>query len=379
MAININTNVTSMTAQRNLNASGNALAASMERLSSGSRINSAKDDAAGLQISNRLNSQVRGLGVAMKNANDGISMAQTAEGALQESTNIMQRMRDLAVQSSNGSNDETDREAVQKEISALSSELTRISKTTTFGGQKLLDGSFGSKSFQVGSNGNEVISLELRDSSAAALKREYQEFKDITIAAAGTAAGQLGSLSGLTFTITVDGSASTITVDLSAAQDDNARADALNSALSGTGLRLNKDSGGALVMNGELESGASIAIAGSTTLAATSGTDGTMSVEQIDVTTAFGAQAAIGTLDDAIKQVDEQRSEIGAVQNRLNSTINNLASIRENASAGMARIKDVDFAEETVNLTKQQILQQAGTSILAQAKQLPQAALSLLG
>ncbi|WP_375057611.1 flagellin [Zobellella sp. DQSA1] len=386
MAINIHTNVTSMTAQRNLNASSSALANSMERLSSGSRINSAKDDAAGLQISNRLNSQVRGLGVAMKNANDGISMAQTAEGALQESTNILQRMRDLAVQSSNGTNDDTDREAIQKEISALSSELTRISKTTTFGGQKLLDGSFGSKSFQVGASSNEVISLELRDSSAAALKREYQEFEDVEIFAAASAGATdpgLSALTAATFAITdADGKTTTITVDLSAAQDDNARMDALNSALSGSGLRVNKDSDGNLVLNGELAKGSSIGITGSgitETVATTAGDTTSASVEQIDVTTAFGAQAAVGTLDDAIKQIDGQRSEIGAVQNRLNSTINNLANIRENAAAGMARIKEVDFAEETANLTKQQILQQAGTSILAQAKQLPQAALSLLG
>jgi flagellin len=236
-----------------------------------------------------------------------------------------------------------------------------------------------------------VISLELRNSSASALQREYQQIGDkdsgVEIFTADTAAGTstpgLSALTGATFAITdADGNTTTITVDLSAAQDDNARMDALNSALSGSGLRVNKDSDGNLVLNGELAKGSSIGItgAGMTAAAATvAGDTTTASVEQIDVTSVFGAQSAIGTLDAAIKTIDEQRSEIGAVQNRLNSTINNLANIRENASAGMARIKEVDFAEETANLTKQQILQQAGTSILAQAKQLPQAALSLLG
>ncbi|MEN8638039.1 flagellin, partial [Pseudoalteromonas distincta] len=155
--ISVNTNVSSLNAQRNLSQSGSDLATSMERLSSGMRINSAKDDAAGLQISNRLTSQVNGLGVAQRNANDGISMAQTAEGAMSESTSILQRMRELALQSANGSNSSEDREALQKEVSALSTELTRISDTTSFGGQQLLNGSFGSKSFQIGSNANETI------------------------------------------------------------------------------------------------------------------------------------------------------------------------------------------------------------------------------
>ena len=161
MALTVNTNVSSLNAQRNLERSGNGLATSMERLASGMRINSAKDDAAGLQISNRLTSQINGLSVAQRNANDGISIAQTAEGAMQESTNILQRMRELALQSANGSNSTEDREALQKEVSALQTELTRIAETTSFGGQQLLDGSFGSKSFQVGANANETINVSL--------------------------------------------------------------------------------------------------------------------------------------------------------------------------------------------------------------------------
>ena len=166
MAISVNTNVTSMRAQGNLNSANSNVQTSMERLSSGLRINSAKDDAAGLQISNRMTSQINGIGVAMRNANDGISIAQTAEGAMQESTNILQRMRDLSLQSANGSNSAEDRGAMQKEIDSLNAELTRISETTSFGGQKLLDGNYGTQDFQVGSNANETISISLSDTSA---------------------------------------------------------------------------------------------------------------------------------------------------------------------------------------------------------------------
>ncbi|WP_042143001.1 flagellin N-terminal helical domain-containing protein, partial [Pseudoalteromonas sp. '520P1 No. 412'] len=167
MAISVSTNVSSLNAQRNLSKSGSDLATSMQRLSSGMRINSAKDDAAGMQISSRLTSQINGLGVAQRNANDGISMAQTAEGAMQESSSILQRMRDLSLQSANGSNSSADREALQKEVSALQTELTRIADTTSFGGQQLLDGTFGSKDFQIGSNANETISVSLSSIKAS--------------------------------------------------------------------------------------------------------------------------------------------------------------------------------------------------------------------
>ncbi|WP_165726466.1 flagellin, partial [Pseudoalteromonas sp. SA25] len=196
MALTVNTNVSSLNAQRNLTKSGEGLATSMERLSSGMRINSAKDDAAGLQISNRLTSQINGLAVAQRNANDGISMAQTAEGAMNESTNILQRMRELALQSANGSNSATDRDALQKEVSALQTELTRISDTTSFGGQQLLDGNFGTKQFQVGANANETISVSLN--SIAASDIGVQSF-DLEGASAG-----LGEASALTSTATAN-------------------------------------------------------------------------------------------------------------------------------------------------------------------------------
>ena len=191
MALSVNTNVASLNAQRNLSKSSDALGTSMQRLSSGMKINSAKDDAAGLQIANRLSSQINGLGVAQRNANDGISMSQTAEGAMTESSNILQRMRDLALQSANGSNDADARAALQKEVGALQQELTRIAETTKFGGTSLLDGSFGTKQFQVGSNANETINVSLRDVSADAIGAN--EIKGV-----GTAAGAAQSTAGTT-------------------------------------------------------------------------------------------------------------------------------------------------------------------------------------
>ncbi|NRA54657.1 MAG: flagellin FliC [Gammaproteobacteria bacterium] len=275
MSLFVQTNVASLNGQRNLSNSTNALSTSMQRLSSGLRINSAKDDAAGLQISNRLTSQINGLGVAQRNAQDGISMAATAEGALQESTNILQRMRDLAVQSANGSNSDADRTSIGKEISALQTELTRIADKTAFGDRKLLQGSFsGGVQFQVGAKANETITISITTMDATTLS---------------VAAADLG------------------------------------------------------------------------------------------VSVASAAQAAIGRIDSAIAKVDAQRADLGAVQNRFEHTISNLANVQENVSASRSRIRDTDFATETAAMTRNQILQQAGTSILAQANQLPQSALSLLG
>lgn len=175
MALTVNTNIASLNTQRNLNTSSKALDTSLQRLSTGSRINSAKDDAAGLQIANRLTSQVNGLGVAVRNANDGISLAQTAEGALQQSTNILQRMRDLSLQSANGSNSDSERSALNAEVAQLTKELDRISNTTTFGGRKLLDGSFGTTSFQVGAAANEMISVGISEMSSSSLEGNYFE------------------------------------------------------------------------------------------------------------------------------------------------------------------------------------------------------------
>ena len=197
MALTVNTNTASLNAQRNLNGSSNSLATSLERLSSGSQINSAKDDAAGLQIANRLTSQVNGLGVATKNANNGISIAQTAEGALQESTNILQRMRDLALQAANGSNSDTERDALNSEVTQLKKELDRIANTTAFGGKKLFDGSFGTETFQVGSAANEAISVKLDEVSTKELKSDSISSGSIAAQTAATASGAVA----VTFTV----------------------------------------------------------------------------------------------------------------------------------------------------------------------------------
>ncbi len=551
MAITINTNVTAMTAQRNLNSASNSVADSMAKLSSGLRINSAKDDAAGLQISNRLTNQSNGLNVAVRNANDGVSMAQTAEGAMQESSKIMERMRELALQSANGSNSDKDREAMQKEMGQLQEEMNRIADTTSFGGQNLLDGSFGSKSFQIGANSNETQSLGLMDVSSHALGQTYKSFGSPatgdTVLTGTVSAGTQGNkgsvginvggtnhnidlgydmdatalqekinnidgLSGVTVTqaddktpaqnATMDitgltmgaGTKGSLTIngaeislddiaetDVSGNSDKNklnlAVIDKINKQSSQTGVTAKIDYGtsatdgtvaGKIVLeakdgktiditasltgaqgstgtgtggsaaagaegataemtidgkliegtggaggadgstegeNGEVDTevlvkkgtpaikgdftinfataklDASVegaVMIGDTTITQAQGTT-TESVASLDLSTQEGAQNAIDVLDSAMEQIDSKRAEIGAFQNRMNHTMSNLVNINENVAASNSRIKDVDFASETVNMTKGQILQQAGTSILAQAKQIPQSALSLLG
>jgi flagellin len=387
-----------------LSKSSAGLQQSMERLSSGMRINSAKDDAAGLQISNRLTSQINGLGVAQRNANDGISIAQTAEGALQASTDILQRMRELALQSANGSNSADDRGALQKEVSALSEELTRITDTTKFGDQTLLNGNFGTKNFQVGANANETIGVELRDMSAEALgiTAGVTSTADSTFtkneAGTGTAY-QVNET--LTFTIAGTTSSSP-TVVLDGSDDIATQIAAINTALNGTGVTAEDDGASGIQYTATATSGVTGLSIGSS-VAGNAGSFGTqtgtptvqnlvpgattttgasaVAISAIDISGAddTGAQSALASIDAALKQVDEQRADLGAIQNRFSYTISNLANIQENVSASRSRIQDTDFAVETAQMTKNQILQQAGTSILAQANQLPQAALSLIG
>ncbi|MCX0438361.1 flagellin [Aeromonas veronii] len=299
MAMFINTNTSSLNAQRNLMNTSKSLDTSYTRLASGLRINSAKDDAAGLQISNRLTSQINGLDQGNRNANDGISLAQTAEGAMDEVTGMLQRMRTLAQQSANGSNSSKDREALQKEVDQLGSEINRISKDSTFAGTKLLDGSF-SGDFQVGADANQIIGFSLNQTGG------------FSISGIATAAG----------------------TTVAAA------------------------SGGTLAV----------------TLIFTNGLTG-----GISISTQTGAQNVLAAVDVMLGVVDSKRAELGAVQNRLDSTIRNQANISENVSAARSRIRDADFATETANMTKQNILQQAASSVLAQANQRPQSALSLLG
>ncbi|PKH33205.1 flagellin [Shewanella sp. ALD9] len=400
MAISVNTNVTSMKAQSNLNGANNGLKTSMERLSSGLRINSAKDDAAGLQISNRLTSQINGLGVAARNANDGISVAQTAEGAMQESTNILQRMRDLSLQSANGSNSSADRTSMQKEITSLQDELTRISDTTSFGSQKLLDGSFNTKNFQVGSNANEVISLTLTDVSADMIGQEGFAVSGVVASAnvAGLTAAAGGGDEALVFTHTdADGVATDLTVDLTNATDIGSLASAINTSLADTGVSVTVDSAGTgLVYAGGLASGSpeNLAIKTATIDDGGAGTGTDIStgvatavatassvvsaIDDVDISSQEGAQSALAAIDGAIGMIDNNRADIGAFQNRMNFTINNLNNIQSNVSDARSRIQDVDFAAETAQLTKQQILSQTSSAMLAQANQIPQTALSLL-
>ncbi|CAB5525333.1 Flagellin [Pseudomonas putida] len=282
MALTVNTNTTSLGVQKNLNRASDALSTSMSRLSSGLKINSAKDDAAGLQIATRMTSQIRGQTMAIKNANDAISIAQTAEGAMQEQTNILQRMRELALQARNDSNTADDREALDKEFQSMLKEIDRIANSTQLNNKNLLDGSSSDLTFQVGSN---------------------------------------------------TGSDNQIVISLS---------DAMNTtgALSG--------------MSGQAITG-----------------------ESSDIEANFSA--AMSAIDDALKAINTTRADLGAAQNRLTSTINNLQNINENAEAARGRVQDTDFAAETAQLTKQQTLQQASTSVLAQANQLPSAVLKLLG
>ncbi|MCA2016797.1 flagellin [Vibrio tritonius] len=378
MTINVNTNVSAMTAQRYLNKASNELNTSMERLSSGNRINSAKDDAAGLQISNRLSAQSRGLEVAMRNANDGISIAQTAEGAMNESTNILQRMRDLALQSSNGTNSESERKALNEESVALQDELNRIAETTSFGGRKLLNGTFGESAFQIGSSSGEAIivgltSIRADDQRMGGVSYKSEQGKDKNW-------GVPPQARDLKFEYT-DGDGKPVTVDINAKPGDDI--EELATYINGQteGVKASVDQDGKLqlfVPESGIRGNLNISGGLASELGLNGGPGLKTTVQDIDISTVGGSQNAVGVLDAALKYVDSQRADLGAKQNRLGHSISNLSNIQENVEASKSRIKDTDFAKETTQLTKAQILQQAGTSILAQAKQLPSAAMQLL-
>jgi flagellin len=485
MAVTINTNVASLNAQRNLGATQNKLAQSMQRLSSGLRINSAKDDAAGLAISDRMTSQIRGLNQATRNANDGISLAQTAEGAMQESTNLLQRMRELAIQSANDSNTSSDRASLQKEVAQLQQELDRISSTTSFNGKKVLDGTFSAQSFQVGANAGETITFSVGSSAAkdigahqiqvdgtinnavasAANNVVAQQLKITSSVGVGTASvaqgdtaktianhiNQISDKTGVTakaetlakLTVAATGvqtfelkGKNTATSTVSAyIQDENDLTDltsAINAKAGETGITAElamdkksitlrsaegedieltwkagtmqvtglepdgnnkpKDAGGAVDLASE---GSSVSVGGTITysssqafqvnttvsgsIAANANTGSELeAVSEVDISTRLGAHNAVQVLDSAISFIDDQRANLGAIQNRFQSTIANLQNISENVSSARSRIQDADIAQETSAMTTQNILQQAGVSILAQANQTPQLALSLL-
>ncbi len=490
MAQVINTNISSLTAQRNLDRSGQSLETSLQRLSSGLRINSAKDDAAGLSISNKFTSQIRGLNQGIRNANDGISLAQTAEGALAETGDILQRIRELAIQSANGSQSGTERTALQAEVSQLQSEINRIAETTSFGGRKLLDGTFGTENFQVGSSANETISVSLSNARAtnigtnsvslngtvtaavaagATAPANTVAAQNVTIAGslgsstvavaggatgdaietqvnavsastgvsatarttatfgsfstAGTYAFTIGTRSGSTASPTTF--SSSVSVQVTDTTNLKDVADAINSSSAASGVRATSNGSSIALVNEEgrdifienLTNGVATAtLQGSSGVAETltsGGNDSSTvgaaitfnsfkgfavttdtatglftattanssslsSVAAINIGTQSGAQSAISVIDGALDFINNDRGNLGAVQNRLAGTIRNLSNVSENVTAARSRIQDADFAAETANLTRTSILQQAGISVLAQANALPQQTLALL-
>jgi flagellin len=501
MAQVINTNVLSLTAQRNLNKTQTSMATSLQRLSSGLRINSAKDDAAGLAISERMSSQIRGLNQAIRNANDGVSLAQTAEGALQESGNLLQRVRELAIQSSNSTNSAADRAALQSEVNQLKQEMDRIANTTEFNGLKLLDSSFSAQDFQVGANANQTIAVTVAgartedlanntvsavnttaDQGSAATSNPATKLSAATHSVAGETLTLSGTLGSDTVTVTAGDSAytiaqsvndktgstgveatannsailnglnadGTVTLTLGSGSDTSTISAAVTTTdLSALATEINKTTGthgisaeangGTLTLtqaDGKdvrienfdhstagktinvsavkedgtaqdqetltqgaadsaivtgyvtFDSSSSFSITSDT--AATAGSilnvaAGTsvgstqQKVSSIDISSQSGAQDAIAIVDAALATVSGIRADLGALQNRFEATISNLGATSENLAAARSRILDADFAAETASLTRSQILQQAGTAMLAQANAMPQSVLSLLG
>jgi flagellin len=496
MAATINTNVSSLTAQRNLSMGQSSLTTSIQRLSSGLRINSAKDDAAGLAISDRFTSQIRGLNQAARNANDGISLAQVTEGAMGAASNILQRIRELAVQSANASNSASDRQALNAEVGQLTSELDRIAQTTEFNGTKLLNGTFGTSQFQVGANANQVIvasTANLRTSQygnnqviATGAAAQAASTNAAAFGTNGVTAGTVavnGALGSANITVALNDSTKTIAdninlqtastgvkatsrtearVTFAAAgaytltlRSDNATnetvaftlsaatgSDGLSSAISaindkssktgvvasldssGTGIILNNTTGNNVLVGDSAvanagavtvqkyavdSAGSSVSAGAAATLAAdtaaesvvTSGyltldaeksysvvatttnvaasTGSTLhTVGNLDVSTFSKATDALKTVDSALAFVSSQRAQLGALQSRFETAISSLQVTSENMSASRSRIMDADFAAETANLSRAQILQQAGTAMVAQANQIPQGVLALL-
>ncbi|MCB9553981.1 MAG: flagellin [Myxococcales bacterium] len=477
MGLFINTNVASLNAQRNLTSSTTQLSRSFQRLSTGKRINSARDDAAGLAISTRFTAQIRGLNQAVRNTNDGISMAQTIEGALQESTNILQRMRELSVQAANDINTAKDRESINSEIQQLISELNRIGDTTTFNNQKVINGDFVQSFFHVGANAYETLGIRVRDARATNLGLAAVQTTDTPVGDGVfdrlNADGQV-LINGVTIR-TTDVTDDTLSTTLqsssaiakAAAINDMSEYHGVTARVLETRLDGNADIQGGLLdstnyftLNGQVITGFTVVgddangellaqinaisaktgviasldddqrlvltavdgrniditiegnadqftgLAEATTFAALElrsedqftvdgnanalaaigfannqivGVTRTNSVASVDVLTRDAANRAIEVLDRALAQIAQDRSDLGAVQNRLESTVSNLSTVSENLTASRSRIEDADFAEESAQLARNQILQQAGASILAQANQSGQVALSLLG
>jgi flagellin len=466
----INTNVMSLNAQRNLSTSGSALATALQRLSSGLRINSAKDDAAGLAISDRFTTQIRGLNQAVRNASDGISLSQTAEGALASVGNNLQRIRELAVQSANSTNSASDRAALQQEVSQLIAEIDRVATQTQFNGLNLLDGTFTAQQFQVGANAGQTITISAIASARSSALGQFQGFQLINQSigtASDTAAAESVTVGGTNYslgtiandakalaaainsagvagmsasanatavaagtsadnatasgnaTLTLNGIAITIAgVDGNLAQNRANAVAAINAQSSATGVVASDTGSGVALTAADGRNvtfsyaagsftGSALADFGLTaagtygatinvTYQAPAGITGNVTwtgafnpgpnaiaatgtaVSAVNISTLAGANAAISAIDVALTAVNSSRASLGAIQNRFESTIANLQTTAENLSASRSRILDADFAEETAQLTRAQILQQAGTAILAQANAVPQNVLTLL-
>jgi len=380
MAQVINTNTISLNAQRNLGTSGASLATTIQRLSSGLRINSAKDDAAGLAISERFSTQIRGLDVAVRNANDGISLAQVAEGSLTEIGNNLQRIRELSVQSANATNSSSDRAALNAEVKQLTSEIDRVAKQADFNGTKLLDGTFSSQLFQVGANAGQAIAVDKVVDARSQSLGNVKFAADVT----GTAiadAGADGSIAGLTInSVAID----TVAYTNGTSGDDIAKtlATAINAKMGETGVYASVTADqvtlNSVKAGKDLVVGGTVAGSGLTAATTTAAATATASfAKDLDITTFEGAQKALEIVDAALTSVNSARADLGAVQNRFTSVVANLQTSSENLAASRSRIRDTDFAKETAELTRTQILQQAGTAMLAQANQVPQNVLLL--
>ena len=387
MVMSVITNINSLVAQNNLATSQSKLATAIQRLSSGMRINSAKDDAAGLAISTRFTTQINGLNQAVSNANDGISLAQNTESALNEVTNNLQRIRTLAVQSANGTNSASDRAALDQEVQQRLAEITRIASQTTFNGKNVLDGSAGVTNFQVGSDIGQVISVNLAQSVAAAKMGAHTKYS--ATASSGTDLVAVGGVTTVASgaTLTVGGKTATVTAG---AYDSQGLQAAINSALaqagittatvtvsdtSATAIKVKLDT----VASGNGDTSADIGTSAAFSLTATAATasvGGMLSTA--DVKTVNGANDMMAAVDSALQTVSDMRSNLGAIQNRFTSTIANLQTISQNLTSSRSQILDADFAQETANMTSASILQQAGVSVLAQANASTQSVLKLL-
>ena len=406
MAATINTNIASINAQRNLTFSGQSLNTTMQRLSSGLRVNSAKDDAAGLAISERMNTQVKGLTVASRNASDGISLAQTTEGALGKIGDMLQRMRELAVQAGNATNSKGDREALQLEVKQLADEVDRVAKQTNFNGQKVLDGSFAGAVFQVGANSGDNITLgalvDTRAEKISSISYASSSQAGIDTADPGSITSYVESIDAGDLAIILTPGGTTNLPALPPASSPQERLgqviEAINNKSADTGVvaYLTKQEGSEMytveIMSGKTDTNgvpASVAFSGfSITLTGIEDANGTIpttgaaidvrGINDIDVGTQAGAWIGLKKIDSAIDQVNSARATLGAIQTRFETAVNNIDIQVENLAAARGRIIDADFAVETANLSRTQILQQAGTAMVAQANQIPQNVLQLL-